>query len=102
MTSEQRTLIELTDITGIEFECPAADCKAKILYPFQAEYKRLSEQCPNCGRPWFGARPERYQDSPTPAAQAKQLFAALHKIANDQLLQAHVRLSIAADPQPKR
>jgi hypothetical protein len=99
MTSEQRTLIELTDITGIEFECPA--CKAKILYPLQGEYRKLSEQCPNCGEAWFGARPQRYQDSPTPASEAKQLFASLHKMASSPLVLARVRLHIGGSTEQK-
>jgi hypothetical protein len=99
MTSEQRMLIELTDITGIEFACP--HCKVKILYPLQGDYKRMSEKCPNCFEPWFGLDPTRHPDSPTPADEAKKVFATLHKVATSPLVLAHVRLCISGTVEQK-
>jgi Zn finger protein HypA/HybF involved in hydrogenase expression len=46
MTSETRTLIDLSDITGIEIEC--RECSAKVFYPRKKNHDRLVRQCPNC------------------------------------------------------
>jgi hypothetical protein len=97
MTSEHRTLIELVDITGIEFECK--NCTAKILYPLQESYKRLSEQCPNCLEPWF-AKGSMNPNVPTPADEVKKIFATLHKVATSPQILAQVRLCIVAPDSP--
>jgi len=96
MTSEQRTLIELSDIKGIEFEC--RKCKARILYPLQETCKRLSEQCPNCGEPWFTPEGMRNPDFPTAADEVKKIFATLHKVATSPTVLAQVRLLVEGLP----
>lgn len=59
MTSETRTLIELKDITGIEFKCK--HCCATLLYPIgdQLDPKRVVSACPNCKEEWFVFNGER-------------------------------------------
>jgi hypothetical protein len=96
MTSEMRTLIEMTDIVGIEFEC--RNCKAKILYPLEKHYERLSESCPNCRDPWFA--PDTANPRATPAAdEVKKIFATLHKVAESPLVLAQVRLCVSGLPK---
>lgn len=94
-----RSIIELTDITGIEFEC--RKCKAKILYPLQEHYKRLSEQCPNCQENWFTPQAMRNPDMPTPADEVKRIFATLHKVASSPTLLAQVRLLVTGIKKEK-
>jgi Zn finger protein HypA/HybF involved in hydrogenase expression len=54
MTSETRTLIDLSDITGIEIEC--RDCTAKVFYPRKNNHERIARQCPNCNADLFVTR----------------------------------------------
>lgn len=54
MTSETRTLIDLSDITGIEIEC--RECSAKVFYPRKNNHDRLIRQCPNCNTDLFAFR----------------------------------------------
>lgn len=52
MTSEIRTLVDITDIAGVEFKCK--HCGAQILYPIgRLETDRLVRVCPNCKEEWF-------------------------------------------------
>lgn len=51
MTSETKTMIELSDVAGIEVEC--RECKAKIIYPIEKSHDRISQQCPNCNETLF-------------------------------------------------
>ena len=98
MTSEQRTLIELLDITGIEFGC--RKCGAKILYPV-AKHDRLSEQCPNCYEPWFITPDNQHPSTPTTAEGVKNIIASLHKLAQSPLILAQVRMVVAGLPTSK-
>lgn len=91
MTSETRTLIELTDVIGIEFEC--RNCKAKVLYPFQEKYYHLSEKCPNCGEAWL--LPDPHRPELVTADLVKKILAQLHMVANSPIVQAQVRLSVS-------
>jgi hypothetical protein len=50
MTFEQRTLIDLSDIVGVEFECHA--CKAKVALSSNAE-RTMFWECPVCNRDWL-------------------------------------------------
>jgi hypothetical protein len=51
MTSEIRTVIDISDILGVEIEC--RKCKAKVFYPTEKSYERLLPQCPNCNEDLF-------------------------------------------------
>ncbi len=45
MTMQQRVLLELGDILGIEYTC--GHCQAKYLVPIE-RFDRVIQQCPNC------------------------------------------------------
>jgi hypothetical protein len=52
VTSETRTLVDITDIAGVEFKCK--HCDAQILYPIERlDPERLLRNCPNCKEEWF-------------------------------------------------
>lgn len=55
MTSETRTLIDISDIVAIEFECPS--CHTKIVEPITVvedeNRKGLPAQCPICSQRLF-------------------------------------------------
>jgi hypothetical protein len=55
MTSEQRTVIEIRDISGIELECPDPKCKARVFYPIDKQDSKIAFSCPACNRDWFSA-----------------------------------------------
>lgn len=92
MTKEIRTLIELSDITDVEFEC--RKCEAKILYPFRKEFERLAEYCPNCNEPWFTSAGVQHPSAPTTADQVKKVLASMKTVAESPLVHAQVRLAI--------
>ena len=45
MTMQERTLLELRDILGLEYSC--RHCQAKYLVPIE-RFDRAIRQCPNC------------------------------------------------------
>jgi hypothetical protein len=96
MTKETRTLIELSAITGVEFEC--RKCEAKILYPFRKEYERLAEYCPNCNEPWFANAGMQHPSAPTTADQVKKVIASVKTVAESPLVHAQVRVAIRIEP----
>jgi hypothetical protein len=94
MTSETRTLIELTDIAGIEFECPK--CSAKVLYSLEKHYDRLANQCPNCNESWFDSRDAGvHPGTPLVADQVKAVFASLRTVAKHPGIRTRIRLQIS-------
>jgi hypothetical protein len=97
MTSEHRTLIDLTDITGVEFEC--THCGAKVLYPFD-RHDRLIDQCPNCHEHWLVDSPMRHPSAATTADGVKKVIASLHLLSKDPMVRARVRLLVEDKPQP--
>jgi hypothetical protein len=99
MAKETRTLIELSDITGVEFEC--RKCGAKILYPFRKEYERLAEYCPNCNEPWFASVGMQHPTVPTTADQVKKVIASIKAVAESPLVHARVRLAINIEADNK-
>jgi hypothetical protein len=66
MTIEQRTLIEIRDILGVEFECHA--CKAKVALAANTE-RTLFFECPVCHCDWL----DQYTDE----GKSIQLFLNL-------------------------
>lgn len=97
MTSETRTLIELTDIAGIEFEC--RKCGAKVLYPLAKHHDRLADICPNCYEPWFLNPANQHPSSPTTADGVKRVIVGLHNLAKSELVSAQVRLLVNGLPK---
>lgn len=91
MTLEQKTLIELTDITGIQFSCPK--CAAKLLYPFGGMIVRLPHECPNRHEAWLSQT--HTPETPQTADAVREMIANLRKLADSPFVQANVRLQIA-------
>jgi NAD-dependent SIR2 family protein deacetylase len=92
MPSESRTFIALSDISGVEFECPK--CQAKILYPIKKHYEPLPPNCPSCGQIWFDENPNRAADQPTVAELVQRTLISLHNITETPAIRAHVRLNV--------
>ncbi len=53
MTAEQRTLIEIQDVVGFEFECPR--CESRVYIPID-RYDMIKSVCGNCREAWFQAQ----------------------------------------------
>jgi uncharacterized protein (DUF983 family) len=94
MTTETRTLIELKDIKGIEFECP--HCGSKTLYTLEKQFQRLVDGCPNCNEDWFAPKsPVAHPSTPTVAKQVLEGLIGFQKLLTRADIFAHVRLHIA-------
>jgi phage FluMu protein Com len=92
MATETRTFINLSDLSGIEFEC--RNCNAKILYPIQKHYQPLSEKCPSCKKPLFDNNPELPSDQPQIVELVQKTIISLHNISETPAVKAHVRLYV--------
>ncbi len=92
MPSESRTFIALSDIAGVEFECPK--CQAKILYPIKKHYQPLPQNCPSCGQTWFDENPNVAADQPKVAELVQRTLISLHNITETPAIRAHVRLNV--------
>jgi|HubBroStandDraft_1064217.scaffolds.fasta_scaffold1037143_1 hypothetical protein len=92
MPSESRTFIALSDISGVEFECPK--CQAKILYPIKNHYEPLPQNCPSCGQLWFDENPNLPADQPKVAELVQRTLISLHNITETPAIRARVRLNV--------
>jgi Zn-finger nucleic acid-binding protein len=92
MPSESRTFIALSDISGVEFECPK--CQAKILYPIKKHYEPLPQNCPSCGQVWFDENPNLAADQPKVAELVQRTLISLHNITETPAIRARVRLNV--------
>ena len=90
MTKETRTLVEITDIDGLDFECPK--CGTRITYPLATFPREINTRCPGCPQDWF-VGDIKIPGNPTygPVAIAK-LVEALQDLPNRADIHAHVRL----------
>jgi hypothetical protein len=95
MTVEHNTLIELGDITGIEFGC--AKCGAKLFYPFNGQLMRIPETCPNCYEPWLVRDNSLHPTTPQTVDAVREMIANFRKMATSPYVKAHVRLQITND-----
>ena len=86
MPSESRTFIALSDISGVEFECPK--CQAKILYPIKKHYEPLPQNCPSCGQVWFDENPNLAADQPKVAELVQRTLISLHNITETPAIRA--------------
>lgn len=78
MTSELRTLIDLADVLGLEFEC--AQCGGTVLQPLHGNsHRKKLYHCPVCGAPWYPT--ERSTDAADVVAAFIDTFKslAIHK-----------------------
>jgi Zn-finger nucleic acid-binding protein len=92
MPSESRTFIALSDISGVEFECPK--CQAKILYPIKKHYEPLPQNCPSCGQVWFDENPNLAADQPKVGELVQRTLISLHNITETPAIRARVRLNV--------
>jgi hypothetical protein len=92
MPTESRTFIELSDISGVEFECPK--CEAKILYPIKRHYEPLPENCPSCGQKWFDNNSNLPAGQPQVVELVQKTLISLHNITETPAIRAHVRLNL--------
>lgn len=95
MTSEIRTLIQISDIPGIELECP--DCKAKVFYPVEKNYERIGNLCPNCNSNWFILEDGPYNRGSVSIEQIKTLlkvFKLLGKPGADMKAILHLHVGV--------
>jgi predicted RNA-binding Zn-ribbon protein involved in translation (DUF1610 family) len=92
MPSESRTFIALSDISGVEFECPK--CQAKILYPIKKHYEPLPQNCPSCGQVWFDENPNLAAEQPKVAELVQRTLISLHNITETPAIRARVRLNV--------
>ena len=93
MTSEQRTLIQLSDIAGVEFECKS--CKARVFYPFDSAPRRLATHCPHCGDGWFFVDPNAHPEANKPYEEVRTVILQMQKLAANPTVLAQVRLCVA-------
>ncbi len=93
MTSENRTLLELSDILGIEFQCPR--CEARVLYPFTKSIDRMIDRCPNCLEPWFTENPHLPAQRGPVAEEVRLVVLALRDLIERKDVIARVKLHVA-------
>jgi hypothetical protein len=92
MTSENRTLVELKDVLGVEFEC--SKCQSKFLYSLSNQHQRLLDKCPNCFEPWFMQSLEIPFNQPSLGDQISSWMNGMRNISLHQGVKAKVRLHI--------
>ena len=88
MTVQKRTLIEPSDIIGIEYEC--SHCGSRYLVQV-IRFDRRVAHCPNCHEPWLAAGAVNRQSDDQAVAQ---LVDALKEIQSRKL-GVVVRLELA-------
>jgi hypothetical protein len=98
MTSETHNLIQADDIPGIELECP--DCHARVFYPVEKNFERISHQCPNCNRDWFTVDGSPYNRGSVTLEQVKLLLKVL-KLLGKPGADMHAILHIHVNVAPK-
>ena len=92
MTSETRILIEVSDVSGIELECP--DCRARVFYPVEKNHDRIARQCPNCNREWFTFSDDPRNRGSVSMEQIKMLLRVVGFLGKPTDMHAHLRLHV--------
>jgi hypothetical protein len=95
MTSETRTLIELTDLAGVEVQC--SECQYLAVFPIGKVFK-IGSRCPQCEHVWFDELPNGREGGRHPAIDnlqkiASELRSLTRKDRTD--IHASVRLHIS-------
>ncbi len=91
MTIQKRTLIELSDIAAIEFEC--SHCQARLSIPIANTDRRIGS-CPNCRQEWL---PRGSSGSPSDE-QLVELFIDRLRQLQGRTLGAAIRLQLSPEP----
>ena len=92
MTSENRTLIEFSDLAAIEFVCPK--CDARVTYPLAKPPDRIMDRCPNCFEPFFTPHPPVPQRDPVICEQFVNWIEQLCKLRDNQNVRAKLRFHV--------
>jgi DNA-directed RNA polymerase subunit RPC12/RpoP len=95
MTAKLRTLIELRDIIGIEYECANCHTRYGVLID---SFARRTTQCPNCRLEWMeGGEP--IGDGISNDQLLSQLIERL-KLVQGRTFGAAIRFEINGDAKP--
>jgi hypothetical protein len=97
MSIETRTFIELKDIAGVEFICPK--CFARVYYPLDKQYDRLSGECPNCRENFFVESGFPNQNANAIIDQVRKVMLSLQNVAKSELVKASIRLQVKDLPK---
>lgn len=92
MTTESRTLIELSGIIGIEFTC--SECKTRVLFPITQPALQLAGRCPSCNAEWFPRIPLAHPQTPTPLQDFRDNLAEFQRFLRRTELQGGARLEL--------
>jgi hypothetical protein len=96
MTSETRTMVDISDIIGVEIECQ--ECMAKIAYPREKNQERIAQRCPNCNVDLFILTIERGGQGSVSMEQVRSLMRIIRFLATPGAdLKANVRLNVKAE-----
>jgi DNA-directed RNA polymerase subunit RPC12/RpoP len=87
-----RTLVDLKDITGIEYEC--LHCHARYTVPIE-KIDRPVFDCPNCKEQWISS--ETPPDSDFADARAIDLFLKFLKELQNRHMGATLRIEVSVD-----
>ena len=82
MKRERGTIIELSDIKRVVFECTNTKCGAQIRTPFPDKKAPATQRCPASGGDWNGVRHHYYE---LLVELEKQLDANAHENATFRL-----------------
>lgn len=91
MTAEERILIDLSDVLGLEFTCKI--CGVRVAIAPGSERNFLPEKCPSCGVDLF--------DDPSPLKTAIQNLKGLLSTHAILFAGARFRLQLVVAPEVK-
>jgi hypothetical protein len=93
MTTETRTLIELSDIVNVEMECPA--CGVAVSIPLTKVATTITAVC-QCGGRFFDERPNRHpSQGQYPAIDSLIAIAAnLVALTNGERTDLHAKVKL--------
>jgi hypothetical protein len=99
MTSEIRTLIELSDIMGIEIECP--ECHLTIAYPM-AKLVRMVANCPHCNQDWFDHTMGRSAETYPALDSLQQIATQLRALTRNDRTDIRAKIRVRIDVDQKK
>jgi nitrate/TMAO reductase-like tetraheme cytochrome c subunit len=91
MTSETRTFIETTDVSGIEIEC--SYCHIKSLFPI-SECSKIDARCPHCEKKWFDSNENAQDKTVCPAADNLRAVAANLRLLGGVRTDVHAKIRV--------
>jgi hypothetical protein len=106
MSGSAKTLIEVSDIVAVEFECPR--CRTILSRPLAATgiepaTGRLPVQCFGCGADWFAIDSTVHPNQPQVADKVREFLAQLKRLIVQHEVLANVRLEVnGVIPAPKQ